>query len=117
MRMNRFKKFIARFLIPDGFYCYTRVKDKYVACPFYSKKSERHHQENGYCSYLEKGDWDINESYPSLLEIQQRQEDGTMKNVMIPREKFFPLSLLWDGVKECSVKFNTKGYFGEKEKT
>lgn len=112
--MNIIQKFFARFLIPDGFYCFTRVKDKYVTCPFYSKVKGRHEQEDGYCSYLGQGDWDINASYPSLMEVSKKQEDGTMKKVMISKEELFPLSLLWDGVKECSVKFNDKGiYLGD----
>ena len=113
--MNRFQQFFARFFIPSGFYCYTYVKDKYKPCPFYSKVKERHHQENGYCSYLGQGDWDINNSYPYLMEVNKKQEDGTMKKVMIPKEEILPLSLLFDGVKECNVKFNEKDCSGAKK--
>lgn len=56
--------------IPKGDYCY----DKNGTCRFWSLDKNRFTQENGYCSYLSKGDWDF---------------QGT--------------GLLWDMVKECGI--------------
>ena len=64
-------------LIPEGLYCYKPIKShtgwlEVTTCPYWSRDEERDDQENGYCSFMEKGDWEM---------------EG--------------LGLLWDGVKEC----------------
>jgi hypothetical protein len=92
--MNKLQKFIARLLIPKGYYC--------EGCPFHFIDSGRLYQENGYCSYLKKGDWDINAEYPDQLEVTQRK-DGKTEKIMIDKEEVMPLSLLWDGCKECDI--------------
>lgn len=56
--------------IPKGCYCY----DQKGICPYWSKREDKPDQENGFCSYLNRGDWDV--------EV---------------------LSLLWDQVKECGI--------------
>lgn len=68
-------------VIPKGSYCYTiRSVDmsngniKANVCPYWSKDYSKPDQGNGYCSYLELGDW---------------MENGT--------------SLLWDQCKECGI--------------
>ena len=66
--MNRIQKIIAHFLIPRGLYC--------EGCPFWFIDKTQPKQMNGYCSYLNKGDWDF---------------DGEMPE-------------LWDGVKECGIR-------------
>lgn len=65
--------------IPKGMYCYTVDSiDKETGrmnvdpCPYWSVDDSRPEQENGYCSYLGRGDWEVEH-----------------------------LSLLWDQVKEC----------------
>ena len=61
-------------IIPRGCYCY-EYKDngeRYV-CPFWSMDLTKEYQENGYCKYLKRGDW---EDYGGLI---------------------------WDQVKECDV--------------
>ena len=63
------------FQIPEGLYCYTYVDNKQVNCPYWSKDPNRDEQCNGYCSYLELGDWEIS-----------------------------GVSLLWDQCKECGIK-------------
>lgn len=77
-------KWLKRFFIPRGLYCYTPIeyptvknhfRMKIKKCPFWSFNPEQHKQENGYCSYLKQGDW---------------MEDGTF--------------LLWDQCKECGIK-------------
>ena len=57
--------------IPKGLYCY----DKNNLCPYWSMRVGKPRQENGYCSYLERGDWEA---------------EG--------------VSLLWDQVKECGLE-------------
>lgn len=59
-----------RMVIPRGPYCY----DENGVCPFWCREPTKQPQEDGYCSYLGKGDWQL--------------------------EGF---SLLWDQVKECDV--------------
>ena len=64
--------------IPYGPYCYT-IKSidengniKTDVCPYWGKREDRPSQINGYCSFLNIGDWDDNSN-----------------------------SELWDQVKEC----------------
>ena len=70
-----------RRLIPYGDYCYDIVRiDAETGritvrnCPFWSLRDDKPSQENGYCSYLQEGDW---------------EQEG--------------LSLLWDQIKECGI--------------
>jgi hypothetical protein len=56
-------------LIPQGLYCY----DENGKCPFWWKDIDKPEQENGYCLYMKKGDWDLGGG------------------------------LLWDQCKECGV--------------
>lgn len=63
---NKIKKFFMRLRIPRGVYC--------DGCPYWRIDPARPEQENGYCLYLQKGDWD-----------------------------FKYVGLLWDCCKECDV--------------
>jgi len=56
--------------IPYGMYCYSGD----YTCPYWSKRADKRERDDGYCSYLDLGDW---------------MENGTF--------------LLWDQVKECGV--------------
>ena len=58
-------------LIPKGIYCY----DNDGICPYWSKHPDHAEQEDGYCAFLERGDWE-EDKHPSV-------------------------ALLWDQVKEC----------------
>jgi len=67
-------------VIPEGMYCYTPIGFfdgvyKIKPCPYWGKREDKPEQENGYCDYLEQGDWESNHC-----------------------------SLLWDQVKECGIK-------------
>ena len=42
-------------IIPVGLYCYNENGN----CPYWSRNITRPEQENGYCSYLEKGDQEL----------------------------------------------------------
>jgi hypothetical protein len=79
--------------IPKGPYCYAflRFEDGKVCtkcCPYWSKREDKPYQENGYCSYLEKGDWEVEipDDFPNNFPVSC-------------------LSLLWDQVKDpnCPV--------------
>ena len=66
-------------LIPRGMYCYTFLgwsEDRYkvLPCPYWSIDKTKPPQENGYCHFLERGDWDLGGG-----------------------------GLLWDQVKECEI--------------
>jgi hypothetical protein len=90
--MNRFQRFLARRLIPKGLYC--------DGCPFWFVDKTHPEQENGYCSYLGKGDWDLNaEIAEKDVEVRYGDKVEIMKYKDLP-----PSSLLWDGCKECGVK-------------
>jgi len=75
----------AESLIPkDSYYCYQRTEqDKenpmklhvIGRCPFHSIINFEEEQNNGYCAYMKKGDWDLN------------------------------FGLLWDSVKECGIRY------------
>ena len=57
------------------FYCYTRDENnKCNLCPLWDSDKTKEYQEDGYCHYLKRGDW---------------QENGTLH--------------LWDQVKECGI--------------
>jgi hypothetical protein len=68
-------------LIPQGSYCYTRVDGRIKACPFWNKIVDFPSQDNGYCHYMKKGDW---------------QGKG--------------IGLLWDQCKECGVNEYQQDY-------
>lgn len=77
--------------IPKGDYCY----DGDYICPYWSIDETRPKQENGYCMFLKKGDWDIN------LEAKL-VDTKTGKVITKPGEESpFPVGLIWDEVKEC----------------
>ena len=89
-------------LIPKNeFYCYKRLqringKFKVIGlCPYWRQKENRRKQENGFCLYLGKGDWEINEERGN-----QKWYDQNGK-VHITKPHVLPSSLLWDQCKEC----------------
>ena len=61
-------------VIPEGMYCYSRRHKNEERCPYWSMDETHEYQDNGYCSYMEMGDWES--EY---------------------------LTLLWDQVKECGI--------------
>jgi len=90
--------------IPKGLYCYTYKDEKIVTCPYWSKDKTpgRNEQENGYCSYLGKSDWEINEEIgPSKAMVY---ESGKPVNSFIVKPHEFTMSLLWDKCKECDIR-------------
>jgi len=72
-------------IIPEGNYCYTLGADgRFQTCSFWHSDLTRPGQENGYCAYLKRGDWDNN-----------------------------GLGLLWDQCKECGVNEYQQDYLEE----
>ena len=77
--------------IPTGIYC--------DGCKYYHRVPCLTEQENGYCEYLGKSDWDINREDDDV-DFEVRRGD----TVTIVKGKHLPnMSLLWDGCKECGV--------------
>ena len=107
LRLNRFQKLFAIFFIPRGMYC--------DECPFWSKDKKHSRRENGYCSYLGKGDWEINDEMPDKIEVDRKREDGTYYIELMDKSKFPYQSLLWDKCKECGIKYSTKISSEDKE--
>jgi hypothetical protein len=58
-------------------------------------------QENGYCKFLERGDWETNASEEKCL-IDQDGEHWS------PSEMPFGIGLIWDQVKCCNINEYTK---------
>jgi hypothetical protein len=85
--MRRYKEIHGESVIPEGCYCYWHIKDsgrktkeglpilESDFCPYWDIDDSRPEQMNGYCWYMEIGDW----------------EDGGG-------------GLLWDQCKECGIK-------------
>ncbi len=98
-------------LIPQGYYCYSTLKPlkkgrfKMIGiCPYWSIKKNRSKQENGYCSYLDKGDYEINrEKHVILCTTFKNGKEQTSKIKCGPDNPSF-MSLLWDMCKMCNVK-------------
>lgn len=79
-------------IIPLGDYCY----NSNGLCPYWESRSDVQEQECGYCNYLEKGDYEMND----IKKWRRRGGDGTAESA---HELGLPMSLLWDQVKECGV--------------
>jgi len=99
--------------IPKGIYCYDENGND---CPFWElKDGEYPIQEDGYCHYLKKSDWDLNEEYQKSTIVVYSKDNPNNEGKSIeelykkeidPRSKkhrHFPLSLLWDQCKECNI--------------
>lgn len=76
--------------IPHGIYCYDDRKTG--ICPYWSINKEYEHQNNGYCSYLELGDWMDD---PRNKWGKPEDPNGQLH-----------MGLLWDQVKACGINDN-----------
>jgi len=85
-------------VIPEGLYCYSIIDGEHVGCPYHKILDGGLYQENGYCSFLEKSDWDINEEEGML---QGWRSDGKPIPPVSAHE--IKMSLLWDECKECGI--------------
>lgn len=86
--------------IPKGYYCYSGYGTTKRICPYWSIRRGKPRQANGYCAYLEKGDWDLNKEYHK----RGRWKDGKTGKFIESPKRLLPLSLLWDQVKACDIK-------------
>ena len=103
--------------IPYGLYCYDEYDN---SCPFFElKEGEYPEQEDGYCHYLKKSDWELNEEYEKttiLIQSKNKENEGKSIKVLmgvnyaidpISKKKcHFPISSLWDECKECSINIS-----------
>ena len=89
-------------LIPSGMYCYTIENGKPKRCPYWGIDDvHKYVNEYGYCSYLGKGDWDINEEQG----VQTWTRGNDNSTFEIPAHEM-PTSLLWDQCKECGINID-----------
>jgi hypothetical protein len=96
--MKKLKK-----LIPKGYYCYSVKNGKTIPCPYWSIDKKHSKQNNGYCAYLEKGDWDINKEsrWREVKYVNGKKKKGKTSTA---EEIGIPMSLLWDMCKDCGIK-------------
>ncbi len=98
--------------IPFGFYCYEYSSQQ--LCPFWASKPGQYPpQEDGYCHFLGKSDWDLNEAYSNLGKVVCVDESCNRKTIdtlfngdidpVSGKKEHFPLSLIWDQCKECGI--------------
>lgn len=92
------KKELDKSLIPKGYYCY----DEKGICPYWSLNKNKPYQQNGYCSFLEKGDWNINKE----IKWKEILKDGKKTKAKAAKEIGFPMSVLWDKCKECDINYD-----------
>jgi len=85
-------------VIPKGDYCYGNNG----ICPYWSTNPDQHEMENGYCSYIEKGDWELNDEkkWKTAYRDGRTVADSECKSA---HELGMFMSLLWDQCKECGV--------------
>lgn len=100
-------KRLIRFLIaypriPRGEYCYSKSRGR-GRCPYWKRISFLHYQENGYCSYLKRGDIDRNNDDNYILQ-QINPKTGEIIKETPASEMPFGVGLLWDQCKECGIK-------------
>ena len=88
-------------VIPKGLYCYSIINGERIYCPYHNRLTKEEgglYQEDGYCKFLERSDWDINEEEGML---EGWRNDGTPVPPISAHE--IKMSLLWDECKECGI--------------
>ena len=96
LRESKMKKDIS--LIPHGPYCYSESRGR-GRCPYWELREDKPSQMNGYCHFLEKGDWELHQDSEFTTHNPTTKELIIVKGRDVP----FPVSLLWDQVKECGI--------------
>jgi hypothetical protein len=81
-------------IIPKGIYCIDYNK-RHGLCPYWQTIKTLPEQENGYCAYLGKSDFEINEENGPT---EWKSGDGKRKGTVGPHE--IPVSLIWDQCKD-----------------
>ena len=98
--------------IPYGLYCY---HNNYI-CPFWeSRPGEYPKQEDGYCYFLGKSDWDLNKKYKDTTKVVYSKDKKIINKSVSElfgcddidpvsgKQTHFIMSLLWDQCKECGI--------------
>ena len=95
-------------------YCY----DSSGACPFWDRKPGQYpSQEDGYCHFLGKSDWDINEESQGSVVLSYNPSDRSLEGKTVEelyhfndhidkvsgKHLHFGTSLIWDQCKECGI--------------
>lgn len=86
-------------------YCYSGScapgSKTFKICPYWSNADDRPYQENGYCQYLGKGDYEINRE-PQTCNVTQSLGNGKYKYIVVEHGVNNPswFSLLWDMCKD-----------------
>lgn len=89
------------YVIPRGPYCYTVGENgKRIDCPYWSIRKDRPEQMNGYCYFLEKGDWELKR------DGQWYHADGTPMFEYEIKDLPKEYGLIWDQVKECGINMD-----------
>jgi len=97
-------------VIPKGLYCYSYIDGERVVCPYWRHLTTEEgglYQEDGYCCYLQKSDWEINEEAGML-----NGWDSNNRPIIPVSAHKIKMSLLWDKCKECKInaEFNEEDY-------
>jgi hypothetical protein len=109
LKVNKAPKEKDESLIPSGRYCHASgepepycvehpPRPRYL-CPYWDFDDEKPYQENGYCHFMEKGDWTIAEENPSFCSYSKDHPEDVGKMC-------HGFSLIWDKCKECGIKLD-----------
>ena len=82
-------------IIPKGIYCIDYSKKDHRTCPYWTRIKGLPEHEDGFCLFLEKSDYQINEEGG---ETEWYSGDGKRKGKVGPHE--IPMSLIWDQCKD-----------------
>ena len=85
-------------VIPKGMYC---DDEDGKVCPFWSLLLELPEYENGYCAYLGKSDWDLNEDIDKQGGCKYMVYETGKVGIVSAHD--FCCSDIWDKCKECEV--------------
>jgi len=86
--------------IPKGLYCY----NENGRCPWLEHRPEHHGQEDGYCKYLGKGDYEINREVKEATVTYTNKAGKRVTEIEIyGPDNPCAFSLLWDMCKECGI--------------
>ncbi len=77
------------------FYCHTDG-DSNDVCPYWSLRDDLPKNENGYCSFLGKSDWDLNEEQGTVKVTNKNHKSVTQENTHI-----FHVSMLFEKLRGC----------------
>jgi len=85
-----------------------------VTCPYWSIRKDKPYQFNGYCSYLEKGDWELHLEEDYKITYRGGKVEHKLGKEIIAEDNA-PLSLLWDQCKECGINDDWDEYLKDEK--